>query len=134
MENSREEVLKKHGSILDAPHPETSFPVKIQERTSPYTDVCSADVSTEWFMHTNAHHIASDVNLLFTPEVPVSRPVIPFTPAESTHCQSHLGCQESEMNYLFSDGMIFYIQCQIAHHFSIFYDMRSPSYRTRDLS
>ena len=91
MENSRSEVLSAHGSKLDAPVPKVSVPVKLQERVgADITDVCDAPVSTEWFMHTNTfHQVAERVDVLFTYDNPIRRPLMPYTPAESIHCSEY---------------------------------------------
>ena len=59
-------------------------------------DVCDAPVSNEWFYHTNCYHnIADEVDLLFSRDEPVSRPVVSYTPAESIHCNSYKACRET---------------------------------------
>ena len=48
------------------------------------------------FFHTNSNYRVSDeIDLLFTDEYPNSRPVVPYTPAESIHCQQYAACKET---------------------------------------
>ena len=72
----------------------TKVPVTLQFRDSPdFMDLCSAEVSTKWFMITNAYHLVSGhVDLMFTPGK--SNPVIPFTPATYPFCLKYPYCNE----------------------------------------
>ena len=99
IENSRSDVFNNHWSMLDAPLPETSVPVQVRERLArDVTDVCDAPVTKEWFYHTNSKHkVAEKVDLLYTQEHPVSRPVVPYVPAESMHCGEYSACRESKL-------------------------------------
>jgi len=72
----------------------TRVPVTIQYRDAPdFMDLCSPQVSTDWFMITNAYHVvANHVDLMFTPGKFV--PVIPFTPATYPFCLKYPYCNE----------------------------------------
>jgi hypothetical protein len=72
----------------------TRVPVTLQFRDAPdVMDLCSASVSTEWFMITNSYHqVAKHVDLMFTPGKFV--PVIPFTPATYPFCLKYPYCKE----------------------------------------
>ncbi len=72
----------------------TKVPVTLQFRDAPdFMDLCSAQVSTDWFMITNAYHVvANHVDLMFTPGKFV--PVIPFTPATYPFCLKYPYCNE----------------------------------------
>ena len=72
----------------------TSVPVKLQFRDTPdFMDLCSASISTEWFMITNSYHqVSRHVDLMFTPGKFV--PVIPFTPATYPFCLKYPYCKE----------------------------------------
>lgn len=87
---------ESEGGLVVSNH-NINVPFTVQERVKDLTDVCDAQVTTEWFFHTNAYYrVADKVDLLFTDEYPVSRPVVPYTPAESIHCQKYAACRESE--------------------------------------
>jgi len=72
----------------------TSVPVHLQFRDTPdFMDLCSAEVTTEWFMITNSYHqVSRHVDLMFTPGKFV--PVIPFTPATYPFCLKFPYCKE----------------------------------------
>ena len=72
----------------------TSVPVSLQFRDTPdFMDLCSAEVTTEWFMITNSYHLVSrHVDLMFTPGK--FAPVIPFTPATYPFCLKFPYCKE----------------------------------------
>ena len=72
----------------------TSVPVTLQFRdTADFMDLCSASVTTEWFMITNSYHqVSRHVDLMFTPGKFV--PVIPFTPATLPFCLKYPYCKE----------------------------------------
>lgn len=72
----------------------TRVPVSLQFRDSPdVMDLCSAEVTTEWFMITNSYHqVSRHVDLMFTPGKFV--PVIPFTPATYPFCLKFPYCKE----------------------------------------
>ena len=80
-----------------APSEGVPYPYHFVDRlNTDITDVCDAPVSTEWFYHTNSYHnIADEVDLLFSRDEPVSRPVVSYTPAESIHCNSYKACRET---------------------------------------
>eukprot|EP00986_Skeletonema_menzelii_P007331 scaffold2854_cov140-Skeletonema_menzelii.AAC.7 len=73
----------------------TSVPVSLQFRDKPdFMDLCSADVTTEWFMITNSYHqVSRHVDLMFTPGMFV--PVVPFTPASYPFCLKFPYCKET---------------------------------------
>ena len=74
----------------------TSVPVTLQFRDSAdFMDMCSADVTTEWFMITSLYHQVSHVDLMFTPGKFV--PVVPFTPATYPFCLKYPYCKETIM-------------------------------------
>jgi len=75
----------------------TSVPVTLQFRDkSDFMDLCTAEVTTEWFMITNSyHHVSRHVDLMFTPGKFV--PVIPFTPATYPFCLKYPYCKETIM-------------------------------------
>ena len=72
----------------------TDMPVKLQFRDTPdFMDLCTAQVSTEWFMVTNSYHqVSRHVDLMFTPGKFV--PVVPFTPATYPFCLKYPYCKE----------------------------------------
>eukprot|EP00986_Skeletonema_menzelii_P002113 scaffold583_cov154-Skeletonema_menzelii.AAC.6 len=72
----------------------TSVPVTLQFRDTPdFMDLCSAEVTTEWFMITNSYHqVSRHVDLMFTPGKFV--PVVPFTPATYPFCLKFPYCKE----------------------------------------
>jgi len=80
-----------------APSEGVPYPYHFVDRlNTDITDVCDAPVSTEWFYHTNSYHnIADEVDLLFSRDEPVSRPVVSYTPAESIHCNAYKACRET---------------------------------------
>ena len=81
----------------DVSNPNINVPFTFQERVKDLTDICDAQVTTEWFFHTNVYYrVADKLDLLFTDEYPVSRPVVPYTPAESIHCQEYAACRASK--------------------------------------
>uniref|UniRef100_A0A7S2A676 Uncharacterized protein n=1 Tax=Trieres chinensis TaxID=1514140 RepID=A0A7S2A676_TRICV len=98
MHATREEmgVLQKLSGWLFAPSSPTRVPLRHVRRDFPdFMDLCEADVKTEWFMHTNAyHHVSPDVDLMFTHDK-IPRPVIPFTPANTSHCTDYDACVEA---------------------------------------
>ena len=73
------------------------MPYQILKRISAATvDICNAPVKTEWFFYTNGFHRPVDeIDLLFTNDHPISRPLIPYTPAESLHCTDYTACTET---------------------------------------
>lgn len=77
--------------------PSEGVPYRFVDRlNTDITDVCDAPVSTEWFYHTNSYHnVADEIDLLFSRDEPVSRPVVPYTPTESIHCYEHKACRET---------------------------------------
>lgn len=109
IENSRDAVMMSALEALDegldyshitAPLPQISVPVKVMARgiVTDVTDVCNAPVTTEWFYHTNAYYrFAKDVDPMFTQGHPISRPLVPYTPADSLHCDEYPACRASEL-------------------------------------
>ncbi len=77
--------------------PSKGVPYRLVNRlNTDITDVCDAPVSTEWFYHTNSYHqVADKVDLLFSKDDPVSRPVVPYRPADSLHCNEYKACRET---------------------------------------
>ncbi|KAK1746265.1 leishmanolysin-like peptidase (family M8) [Skeletonema marinoi] len=73
----------------------TSVPVHLQFRDTPdFMDLCSAEVTTEWFMITNSYHqVSRHVDLMWTPGKFV--PVVPFTPASYPFCLKFPYCKET---------------------------------------
>jgi len=99
----QEVIFMEDPFLLDhaPPMPKSSvIPFKVQDRhwgaAGGLTDVCDANVESDWFYYTNTYHnVASRVDLLFTHDVPISRPLVPYTPAESLHCQQFVECRET---------------------------------------
>ena len=88
----KENLLKRlfHPSVAGI-----TVPLTFVDRETPdFMDICDANVKTEWFMMTNAyHHVSPDVDLLFTHD-DMPRAVIPYTPADTSHCTDYEACQE----------------------------------------
>lgn len=84
-------------SLVPLGGPSEGVPYRLVDRlNTDITDVCDAPVSTEWFYHTNSYHkVADKVDLLFSKDEPVSRPVVPYTPADSLHCNEYKACRET---------------------------------------
>jgi len=76
--------------------PSTTVPVSYIRRDTPdFMDLCDAEVKTEWFMLTNAyHHVSPDVDLMFTGDT-IPRPVVPYVPADTSHCTDYDACRET---------------------------------------
>lgn len=72
-----------------------TVPVTYIDRQSlDYMDLCDAKVKTNWFMLVNAyHHVSPEVSLLFTHD-DAHRPVIPYTPADTSYCTDYDACRE----------------------------------------
>ena len=91
LEDSRTDTQNNHTHNIPI-----SDRVHVRERVSAdVVDVCNAPVKTEWFFYTNAYHrVVSKVDLLFTQGV-FSKPLIPYTPADSVHCNDYEACTET---------------------------------------
>jgi len=92
-----EVVVMQNPFIPDGGTPTEGVPYRLINRlNTDITDVCDAPVSTEWFYHTNSfHQVADKVDLLFSHDDPVSRPVVPYTPADSLHYNECKACRET---------------------------------------
>ena len=93
----KEVVVMQNAFIPDGGAPSGTVPYRLINRlNTDITDVCDAPVSTEWFYHTNSYHqVADEIDLLFSKDDPVSRPVVPYTPADSLHCNEYKACRET---------------------------------------
>ena len=70
-----------------------NVPVTVQRRSNaPGMDLCTAEVSTGYFMMTSVNSAPIDsIRLMFAADG-TNRPVIPFVPAENDHCSNFKMC------------------------------------------
>lgn len=110
----------------DIPDASTTKSVIVENqyrKSSDFMDICEAEISTEWFMMTNAYHtVAKYVDLLFTSTDKEKgegrrRPVISYVPADTQHCFQFDGCGkiydlalmiEPNLKVVFRDSDILY--------------------------
>lgn len=92
--------------ILENPHtnmrnnlrelPMKSAHVQVRERVgADVIDICNVPVETDWFFYTNVYHrVANTADLLFSQDA-ISKPLVPYTPADSVYCTDYEACTET---------------------------------------
>ncbi|KAL3942813.1 MAG: hypothetical protein SGBAC_003051 [Bacillariaceae sp.] len=73
----------------------TNLPVQVVSRgnLSDQLDICTAPISTKWFMKTNSfHRIRKKLELMTESENGILKPVVPFINAFNDSCTSHPSC------------------------------------------